>query len=133
MKLTDFGVWNGGVKRTEVDDDLNDVQNEFDLGTQGCQIQQGNPTQLKTIASWRATPYLQYLINTPKPANHDREVCSIMPALTQYKENKGRLPLWDQEFLGDEGKRLGVVRWDRALPATACGPPASAATGRRSE
>ncbi|TDC99452.1 hypothetical protein E1292_31845 [Nonomuraea deserti] len=74
VKLTDFGVWNRGVRRTELDDDLNDVQIEFDLATQGCRIQQGDPTQLKTIESWRATPYLAYLINTPKPASHDREV-----------------------------------------------------------
>ena len=117
VKLTDFGVWNRGVRRTELDDDLDDVRIEFDLDTQGCQIQKGNPTQLKTIASWRATSYLEYLINTSKPTAHDREVCSIMPAITQYKESKGRLPLWDQELLGSAGKRLGVVRWGQGTPS----------------
>ncbi|MBE3008051.1 hypothetical protein IL992_02440 [Microbispora sp. NEAU-D428] len=37
----------------------------FDLATQGCQIQQGDPTQLKTIEGWRSTPYLEHLVNTP--------------------------------------------------------------------
>ncbi|MBB5082292.1 hypothetical protein [Nonomuraea endophytica] len=80
-------------------------------------VAQENPTQLKTIAGWRSTPYLLYLINTPKPAAHDREVCVIKPAITQYKENKGRLPLWDQELLGDDGRRLGVVRWGQGIPS----------------
>lgn len=91
--------------------------------TQGCQIEQGNPTQLKTVAGRRATPYLEYLINTSKPAAHDREVCSIMPAITQYKENKGRLPLWDQELLGSGGKRLGVVRWGQGTPSNSLWSP----------
>ncbi|MEO3892717.1 hypothetical protein [Nonomuraea sp. B5E05] len=67
MKLTDFGVYNRGDRRTELDDDLDDVQIEFELATQGCQVQKGDPTQLKTIAGWRSTPYLEYTIHTPKP------------------------------------------------------------------
>ncbi|WP_218671210.1 hypothetical protein [Microbispora sp. GKU 823] len=123
VKLTDFGIWNRGDRRTELDDDLDDVQIEFDLATQGCQIQRGDPTQLKTIEGWRSTPYLEYLVNTPKPAAHDREVCSIMPAITQYKENKGRLPLWDQELLSQQGKRLGVVRWGQGVPSNSLWSP----------
>ncbi|GGK98361.1 hypothetical protein Sme01_62080 [Sphaerisporangium melleum] len=46
-----------------------------------------------------------------------------MPALTQYKDNKGRLPLWDQELLGDEGKRLGVVRWGQGIPSNSLWSP----------
>ncbi|MEU6719619.1 hypothetical protein ABZ897_49875 [Nonomuraea sp. NPDC046802] len=117
VKLTDFGIWNRGVRRSELDDDLKDVQIEFDLDTQGCAVKEGNPTQLKTIANWRSTPYLEYLIGTNKPASHDREVCSIEPAITKYEDKKGRLPLWDQEVLSEAGKRQGVVRWGQGVPS----------------
>jgi hypothetical protein len=128
VKLSDFGVWNRGVRQTQFDDDLDDVQIEFDLDTQGCQVQKGNPTQLKTIADWRSTQYLEYLINTPRPSSHDREVCSIMPAIAKYNsqqgKNEGRLPLWDQEVLAPEnGKRLGVVRWGQGTPANSLWSP----------
>ncbi|SEH01561.1 Concanavalin A-like lectin/glucanases superfamily protein [Nonomuraea solani] len=123
VKLSDFGVYNRGVRRTELDADLDKVQLEFDLATQGCQVEKGDPTQEKTVANWRTTPYLEYLITAAKPASHDREVCSIKPAITKYNENKGRLPLWDQELLGNDGKRLGVVRWGQGIPANGLWSP----------
>ncbi|MER5421845.1 DNRLRE domain-containing protein [Streptosporangium roseum] len=127
VKLSDFGIWNRGVRRTELDDDLNNVQVEFELKSEGCQIPtSGNPssTQLRTIQSWRGTPYLEYRIETPKPSTKlDRTVCSIMPALTQYKENKGWLPLWDQEVLSTVGKRVGVVRWGQGTPTNTLWSP----------
>ncbi|MFI6294838.1 DNRLRE domain-containing protein [Nonomuraea sp. NPDC050790] len=119
LKLSDFGIWNRGVRQTHLDDDLNDVQIEFDLGTEGgCAVSASSPspTQLKTISNWRSTAYLEYLINTTKPANHDREVCQLQPAITKYEAKRGRLPLWDQEILGDGGNRLGVVRWGQGIP-----------------
>ncbi|MFI6884978.1 DNRLRE domain-containing protein [Streptosporangium canum] len=125
VKLTDFGIWNRGVRRTELDADLNDVKIEFDLATQGCEVQAGSPdpTQLKTISGWRSTAYLEYLIKTAKPASHDREVCSILPAITKYGDKRGRLPLWDQELLGEAGKRQGVVRWGQGVPSNTLWSP----------
>ncbi|WP_433365720.1 DNRLRE domain-containing protein [Streptosporangium sp. CA-115845] len=124
LKLSDFGIYNTGVRRTELDDELDDMQIRFGLETSStCKITSGAPSQIKTIAGWRGT-YLEYVIATTEPtAPIDREVCSIMPAITAYDGKEGKLRLWDQELLGGRGKRLGVVRWGHGTPSNSLWAP----------
>jgi hypothetical protein len=119
LKLSDFGIYNTGIRRTELDDELDDMQIQFGLRTSpSCKITKGTATQNKTVEAWRGT-YLEYLLEASKPAagKKDNVVCSVMPAITAYEGKKGDLPLWDQELLSTKGKRLGVIRWGHGVPA----------------
>ncbi len=117
LKLSDFGIYNTGVRLSGLDDELDDVEIRIGLETSStCKITSGVPSQRKTIEAWRGT-YLEYRIATPEPAApKDREVCSVMPAITGYENQEGKLRLWDQEMLTQHGKRLGVVRWGHGIP-----------------
>ncbi|MDX3103714.1 LamG domain-containing protein [Nonomuraea angiospora] len=119
LKFSDFGIYNTGIRRSELDDELEDMQLQFGLKTSpSCKITEGTATQNKTIKAWRGT-YLEYLLEASKPeaGKKDNVVCSVMPAITAYEGKKGDLPLWDQELLSTKGKRLGVVRWGHGVPA----------------
>nr|WP_062340588.1 DNRLRE domain-containing protein [Herbidospora sakaeratensis] len=117
LKLSDFGIYNTGIRRSELDDELDDVLIRIGLETSSeCAITSGAPSQLKTIESWRSG-YSPFTISTSQPtAPKDRATCSIMPAITAYEGKQGKLRLWDQEILGSKGERLGVVRWGHGVP-----------------
>ncbi|MFE3455839.1 DNRLRE domain-containing protein [Nonomuraea sp. NPDC059194] len=117
LKLSEFGIYNTGVRRASLDDEMDEAVIRFGLDTTpGCGVDGGPVDQLKTVAQWRGT-YLEHLIRAQKQAaNHDREVCSILPAITGHEDKRGRLRLWDQEILNPLGKRLGVIQWGQGIP-----------------
>ncbi|MBN6057926.1 hypothetical protein JYK22_38755, partial [Nonomuraea sp. RK-328] len=113
-RMTDFGIFEDGDRRTDHDELLKDLRVEFDMQLESdtsspCRVVAGQ-TQQKKVREWESTNYVTFTAESNPTYQGRNQVCTIKPLITQFGPQDFTLRLWSQEIIGKRGERFGVLR-----------------------